>query len=250
MRTLFFSFCSVLLFLACGSDEIPEPVETKPNYFPDSIGSRWVYRKSDGQEWTQEIIEVNDNLDNHYQTFKYTPSMSKTVLDFLTPTSFHISQNHVLYFINDNLNHYIQTELLSLVQDDFIGLDIKVVPEPIQYPDLIILQLPLTLDLYWDAFHVEVQGSFILQDLTLLQIHFDAIIDIKAEVLGIKTVNTPAGSFDDTYKIEFQIDISHTVLSDEDSSKHMQSIWFTPHVGIVKIMNHRGVSELVEYTLK
>ena len=250
MKCFLLFITSIVFILSCGSDDIPEPVDTIPNYYPGTIGSRWVYRSSDGREWTQEIIEVDENLDNHYQTFKYTPHMTNTVHDFLTPVSFHISQKHLLYNIKENLNHYIQTDLVSLVQDDFIGLDIEVVPEPIQYPDLKVLLLPLTSDLHWDAFHVEVQGNFILQDLTLLRIPFEAIIDIRAEVMGIDTVDTPAGSFDDTYQIEYQIEITHTVFSEKDSFNDTHTIWFTPHVGIVKIEDHRGVSELVEYTLK
>ena len=250
MRTLFFSLYSVLLLVACGSDEIPELVETKANYFPDSIGSRWVYRNIDGQKWTREITDRKDTQDNTYQTFNYTPTDIETEIDILKPASFRVTQNNILLDVSDEINQYIQTELPKSVQDNFAGLDVKVVTEQISYPELVFLHLTLTPNFDWVAFDVQVQGNLILQDLTLLHIPFRVVIEVNAEVLEVGLLETPAGSFDDTFQITYQIDITHTVFSEEDSFIDTHTIWFTPHVGIVKIMNHRGVSELVEYTLK
>ena len=250
MRTLFLTLCSVLFLFACGSDEISEPVETKPNYFPDTIGSKWVYRNADGKEWTREITNRKDTDDNNYQNFNYTPTDIETDIDILKPTYFRLTQNNILLDVSDTINQYIQTELPKSVQDDFAGLDIKVVTEQISYPELIFLHLPLTSNLNWEAFNVQVRGDLILQDLTLLQIPFSTIINVNAEVLGVVLIETPAGSFENTYQIEYQIDITHTVFSEEDSSIQTHTIWFTPHVGIVKIEDNKGVSELIEYTLK
>ena len=129
------ALCSVLLLLACGSDEIPEPIETKPNYFPDTTGSRWVYRHADGQEWTREITEGKDTQNNNYQTFSYTPTNPETEIDILKPTSFRVNQHHILLDVSDKIDRYIQTELPKAVQDNFIGLDVKIVTEQISYPD-------------------------------------------------------------------------------------------------------------------
>lgn len=250
MRTLIFSLCSVLLLISCGSDEIPVPVETRPNYFPDTPGSKWVYRNSDGQEWTREIIERKDTLGNNHQIFNYTPTDSETGTDILKLTSFQATQNNILLDVNDKINQYIQTELPQSVQDNFTGLDIDVATEPVSYPDLVYLHLPLTTDLHWEAMDVKVQGNLILQDLTLLQIPFEATINTMAVVLGQSQIETPAGTFEDTYQIEYQIETTHKVLSEEDATTQKHSIWFTPHVGIVKLEDSSGVSELVEYTLK
>ena len=242
--------CIVYLLFSCGSDDIPEPVKTKPNYFPDTVGSKWVYRDAAGQVWTREITDRNDTQDNIYQTFKYTPTDLETEIDILRPTSFRITQNSILLDVSDKINQYIQTELPKSVQDNFAGLDIKVVTEQVSYPELVFLQIPLISNFHWEAFDVQAQANLILQDLTLLHIPFEVLINIKAEVLSQSLSETPAGSFENTYQIEYQIDMTHTVFSETDSSIDTHSIWFTPHVGIVKIEDHRGVSELVEYTLK
>lgn len=246
----FLLLITCIILFSCGSDEITEPVITQPNYFPDDIGSRWVYKKSDGQEWIREITNRKDTQDNNFQTFIYNPPISDTDIDFLKPTSFQVSQDNILLDVSDKINQYIQTELPESVQDNFTGLDIDVVTEQISYPELVYLHLPLTTNLHWEASDVIVQGNLILQDLTLLHIPFEVTININAVVLGQSQIETPAGSFEDTYQIEYQIETTHKVFSEEDGSSQRHSIWFTPHVGIVKIEDSSGISELVEYTLK
>ena len=60
MKSIFFTVCGILLLLfGCGSDETSELIEVMPNYFPDAVGSRWVYLYSDG---IQGATEVNDEI--------------------------------------------------------------------------------------------------------------------------------------------------------------------------------------------
>lgn len=242
--------CIVCLLFSCGSDDISEPMKIEPNYFPDTVGSKWVYRDAAGQEWTREITDRNDTQDNNFQTFIYNPPIPDTDSDLLKPTSFQVRQDRILLDVSDKINRYIQTALPESVQDNFIGLDIDIVTEQISYPELVYLHLPLTPTLHWEASDVQAQGNLILQDLTLLRIPFEVTITINAVVLGQSQIETPAGNFEDTYQIEYQIETTHKVFSQEDTSSQRHSIWFTPHVGIVKIEDSSGVSELIEYTLK
>lgn len=250
MKCFLLIITSIVFIISCGSDDIPEPGETKPNYFPDTIGSQWIYRNADGNEWTREITNRNNTQDNTYHTFINNPSITKTDNDLLEPTSFRVTQTQLLLDISNKINRYIQTELPKSVQDDFTGLEIDVITESISYPELVYLHFPLSTNLHWDVLDVEIQGNIILQNLTLLHIPFETIIKIAAKVKGQSLIETPAGSFEDTYQIEYQMDTTHKIFSDEDSSIQINSIWFTPHVGIVKIEDNNGISELVEYTLK
>ena len=250
MKCYLLFIVSILFLFSCGSDDIPEPVEPKPNYFPATTGSKWVYRNANGDEWSRIITESNNTHDNKYHTFTNNPPITDTDNDFLIPTSFRVTQTQLLLDIRNKINRYIQIELPKSVQDDFTGLDIDVATESISYPELVYLHIPLSTNLQWEVLDVEVQGDLILQNLTLLHFPFETIIKINAEVIEQSQVETPAGTFEDTYHIEYQINTTHKIFTEEDSSIQKKSIWFTPHVGIVKIEDKNGISELVEYTLK
>ena len=250
MRLSLLIFCYIVILAACGSDEIHEPTKIKPNYFPDAVGSRWVYRNADGSEWTREISGGNDSQGGDYKIFTYTPPVSETAIDFLKPTTFSVTQHQIFFDIHKKIARYIQTELPNAVQNEFAGLDVKVTAEPISYQKLIFLQVPLTSNSQWDALNVKVNGNITLQNLTLLQIPFEVHFIIKGEVIREGSIDTPAGRFENTFEVKYNTKIVQTVFSNETSTVRDQIIWFVPHVGIVKIKNERGVTELIENVLK
>lgn len=249
MRFLVLVLCSFILLFACGSDEIPEPIETKPNYFPDAIGSRWVYRSAEGLQWTQEITEEKTIDDKNYRILEDTPTILETKSDFLKPAAFRASQNQIHFNVGEKINRYLQTELPNAVQDEFTGLDVDVTVESTSYPELLFFQIPLIPNSEWDALNVVIHGNFILQDLILLHIPFEVRFRIKGEVIGEEAIETPAGRFENTFQIRYTTETTHILFSNEESVVHHQTIWFVPHVGIVKIENEHGVTELIETTL-
>lgn len=250
MRFFLLTLCSFILLFACGSDEIPEPDETKPNYFPDTVGSKWVYRNANGSKWTREITDENDSQGGDYQTFIYTPPISETGIDFFKPTSFRLSQNHVFFGIGEKIDRYIQTDLLTSIKDEFEGLEVNVTHEPIPLSELLFFQIPLTTNSQWDVLNVKVNGSITPQNLTLLQIPFEVHFNIKGKVIGEVSINTPAGRFENTFQVKYNTEIVQTVFSNEELITYSQTIWFVPHVGIVKIKDEIGITELVENVLK
>ena len=249
MRYFLLILCSIVLLTACGSDEIPEPAETKPNYFPDAIGSRWVYRNSEGLQWVWLVNGEKTINEKNYFVFDDTPAISDAEFDFLKPTNFRSTQDQVFFAIGDKIERYIQTELLTLVQDEFAGLEVKIDVDPISYPELFFFQIPLTLNSQWDALNVNVSGNFILQDLILLNIPFEVHLKVKGEVIGKEVLGTPAETFENTFKIKYTTEITHITFDNEEVTKRNQTIWFVPHVGIVKIEDEHGVTELIEYSL-
>lgn len=239
------TLCSIVILSACGSDEIPEPAETKPNYFPDAVGSRWDYQNVDGSEWTREITDENDS-----QAFTYIPLVPEAEIDFLKPTFFHVAQNKIFFGVTEKIDRYIQIELLTLVKDDFEGLEVDVALEPISSPELFFFQIPLTSDSQWEALNLKVNGNITLQNLTLLQIPFEVHFIIRGEVVSEGAIETLAGRFENTFQVKYSTEIVQTVLSHEELIVRDQTIWFVPHVGIVRIENERGVTELIEHKLK
>ena len=250
MRLISLILCAIFVLSGCGADEMPTPIEeqTPPNYFPDAVGSNWVYQNADGYEWTREITDGYSTEETDYQRFTYTPLDAEDELDYLKPNAFRVAQNRVFFLIGEKVDRYIQDDLPTLVQDEFAGLDIDVAIEPTLHPEFVLLELPLSLNTEWSAFRTKVNGSLILQNLVLLQLPFEAHVSIKGRVVAESPLETPAGSFEQTYQIEYEIEFTHTLFPEVEVVRQRQTVWFAPHVGIVKIEDVRGVTELVSYT--
>lgn len=249
MRLTSLMLCGIFIVFGCGSDETPVPIEQMPKYFPDAVGSRWVYRHTDGSEWTREVIDGTNTYGVGYKVFTYTPPISEIELNHLKPDAFRVTDSQVFFIIGEKINHYVQNEIPILVQDEFEGLELDITVEPITHPEFVFFQLPLTPSFQWDAFRTDVNGSIILQNLVLLQFPFEVNVSVKGEVVAVGSLETPAGRFEETYQIEYQTEIARTLLSTEAETTQLhQTVWFAPHVGIVKIEDERGVTELIAYT--
>ena len=249
MRLTSLILCAIFILFGCGSDETPAPIETMPNYFPDAVGSRWIYRNPDGSEWTRAVTSGNGVQGEDHNGFVYMPPASETELDHLKPDAFRVTDNQVFFVIGEKIDHYVQNELPASVADEFVGLELDIAVEPIMHPEFLFCQFPLTNNFQWDTFRTKVTGSIILQNLVLLQISFEVHVSVKGEVVAESPLETPAGSFEKTYQIEYQTEITQTLFSDAETTQQRQTVWFVPHVGIVKIEDENGVTELISYTL-
>ena len=250
MRPISLILCTVFILSGCGSDETPPPIEqTPPNYFPDAVGSRWVYRNADGYEWTREITDGYSAEAADYQRFTYTQLAADDALDYLKPNAFRVAENRVFFAIGEKVDPYIQTELPVLVEDEFAGLALDIALEPISHPEFVFFEFPLSPNVEWDAFNTKVNGSLVLQNLVLLQIPLEAQVSIKGKVVAESPLETPAGSFDSAFQIAYEMEFTHTLFPEAEVVRQRQTVWFVPHVGIVKIEDQRGVTELISYTL-
>lgn len=251
MRLIFFSVCGTLLLLfGCGSDETPEPTEIMPNYFPDAAGSRWVYLNSDGIQGTTEVSnEINIDGKN-YRTLKATPAGEKTDFDLLKPISYRVTENQIFFAVGGKIDHYVQNELPASVQGELAGPDLRVTVEPIPPSELVFLQFPPSPSVQWNALNMKVNGSIILLNFALLQFPFEVVIRVRGEVVAEGPLETPAGNFEKTYQLEYQTEITQTLFSETETRRQNQTIWFVPHVGIVKTENELGWSELIEYSIE
>ena len=250
MRLISLMLCGIFILFGCGSDETSEPIEQQmPNYFPDAVGSRWVYRDTDGSEWTREVIDGTSSHGVGYKVFTYTPLVSETALNHLKPDAFRVTDSQVFFIIGEKIDRYVQNELPVLVQDEFEGLALNITVVPSTHSEFVFFQSPLTPSSQWDAFNTDVNGSIVLQNLALLQFPFEVHVRVKGEVIAVGSLETPAGSFEETYQIEYQTESTRTLFSEAETTQQHQTVWFVPHVGIVKIEDEHGVTELIAYTL-
>ena len=253
MRLIFLTCCSILLLFGCGSDETSEPIAATPNYFPDAVGSRWVYLGSEGTQSTLEVSGKTDIDGKNYRTFKHTPPPpDEASFNLLLPISCRVTENAVFFTVREKIDGYVQNELPASVQDAFAGLELTVAVDSISHPELTFFHVPLTLNAQWEALNLQISGTIVLQNLALLQIPFEILVRVTGEVVAERRLETPAESFEKAYQIEYQTELTQTLFSESEKkiAQH-HTIWFVPHVGIVKTESEGGETEqLVEYTVK
>ena len=250
MRLTFLILCGSLFLFGCGSDETPAPIEQMPNYFPDAIGSRWVYLNSDGTQGTTKVSGETNIEGKKYRILKDTPQAQETELDLLKPVYYRVTESQVFFAVGGRIDNYVENELLASVQDDFAGLELSVTVDSISDPELIFFQFPLILNSQWEALNLKISGSISLQNLALLQFPFEVSMRVTGEVVAEGPLETPAGNFEETYQIEYQTEITQTLFSETETWQYRQTTWFAPHVGIVKTENEDGDgAALIEYSL-
>ena len=241
----------MLLLYSCGSDETAPPdMEGMPNYFPDAVGNRWVYQNPDGTQWTQEITNEQGPQEQVHKVFGYLPPLAETDVDYLKPEQCRVTQNEVFFGVGEKIDRYIQNELPKIVQNEFVGLKLEIAVDPITPPELVFLRKPLSSNLQWDALNVEHTGQIFLQNLGLLHIPFEVQVSVKGTVVAEEPLEIPAGTFENTYQLEYQTEIAHLVFEKTEITVRHQTVWFAPHVGIVKMKDERGVTTLIDYTVK
>ena len=249
MRLTSLMLCGIFVLFGCGSDEMTAPVaQQMPNYFPDTVGSRWVYRNPDGSEWSRSVTDGNSIHGEGFQVFAYGPPVTETELDALKPDVFRVTDNQVLFVIGEKIDRYVQNEIRDSVADEFAGLELDITIEPITHPEFVFFQLPLSVNFQWDAFRTHVNGRIVLQNLVLLQFPFEVHVSVKGEIVAVSPLETPAGSFEETYQIAYKTEITRTLFSEAETTQQRQTVWFAPHVGIVKLEDESGVTELIAYT--
>lgn len=252
MRLTALGLCGILLLFGCSNDERAIPTESNeqliPNYFPNAVGSRWVYQNADGTRWTREVTDERASQGDAYRSFAYTPPLAETEFDYLKPAVYRVTQNQVFFVTGERIEHYVQNQVSKAAQDEFAGLELNVAVVPISHPELVFFQFPLTVNAQWDALNVKVNGNIILQNLALLQIPFEVDMRVKGAVVSEGSLETPTRVFEQVYQIEYQTEIRQLLFSESETRHYSQTVWFAPHVGIVKIETERDVTELIGYT--
>jgi len=196
---------SSLILLGCSksdkSTQSKPPAE--PNYFPTSVGSHWIYEDEEGDSMLIESV-----ANGTYRSLPVT-IMKKT---YQPP----LDDNPVLYdtlFVWETKNQvtifekevwmYLDSTIYHIFEDS-VGQT--------------ILNYPLEVGKKWSYYDNEDW-------------------EIHVEVLSKETVSTPAGIFEDCYRIFYYWEL--------DRDRHYR--WFAPGVGMVKIYDPWNT---YTYTLK
>ena len=250
---------ALLLILGCGDGEegikavgVVKPVEEPPNYYPNAIGSRWVYRNADGFEWAREVTEVEEIGLYLYHVFNYDPPIEEARFNFLKTPSYRITRNRVLFFVGDEIDLAYKQDLMDFLQTSYQEFgDIKINVNAVSQEELIFFRIPPARGIRWEVINMKASGNVIFRDQGNFILPFEINWVNTGIVTSLEPVETPAGTFEDCFKIQYDSKVTAVVNEEEEEllRTEVQSIWLAPEVGMVKIEDEDGITELIEYNV-
>ena len=283
-RSLAAALVLILLISGCGNnEEITDgmiSVETEPNYYPMSVGNRWIYRNPDGSEWAREVTETDIIASRQYYIFSNSPLIGDYQWEYLKKPAYEITHSHLLL-----LTGY---EVRGAMEDVIYGTD--EVPYLTSYKTtvdigrtFVLLRFPLDPDKTWDTLNVRLTGKASYghqppwRELQRHDLSFEADWVVLASVGELESVKTLAGAFEDCLKIEYKpeqrsIEVKadgktnpefreallrtrgkfirenlSTLFTSIMPKLGLQTMWLAPGVGPVKIETPNGTAELIDY---
>ena len=270
----------LLVILGCGAgEEVTKETEKDlksdeviPNYFPMTVGSRWVYRNPDGSEWAREVKEATEIGLHLYHVFNYHPPLEDAQFEFLKTPKYAAASSRLLLLIENEIDDAIRG---AIEQVDRFYLDFyktKIVSDG----EFTTLRLPLSAGLRWDALNISLRGG---EGIGEFSHTFEADWVVTGMAGFRESVETPAGSFESCLRIQYETKESvefewgpdergrdfwediwrdreeplreelSAVFSNLMPNLKLESVWLAPGVGPVKIESAERTAELIEYHL-
>lgn len=265
-------FCLVftlLLVFGLGAILIGDESETV-QYFPDTLGSYWVYVDQDGNELTRHAIEGEEIAEETYHGFDYEPALENWVdYDYHIHTNlYQVGEKQVTFLVGDEARRALQARLakemgtlLKMFKEAAppgteAGFNLLYQIEVEAQDQFYMLSTLTAFNEEWSAMQMKAKVTITPDppqgdpDEAILEF---TIVE-KGEILGTESVETPAGTFEDCLKIEYR---THTGVAifpdeagDEDADPPGESIttlWLAPNIGIVKF--HQKAEDILLKTV-
>ena len=252
-------------------------------YFPDALGSYWVYEDQNGDELTRYAIDPQDIEGDTYRAFSYDPGLENWA-DFehyIQPYYYQVGDDWVAYFVGTEIENALKASTIQQMDEAIvlmrqamqeqvpeglnvtfdIGYEVDVKSQDYFY----FLPTPATFDEEWTAVEVNLTLTMTI-DITGLPVEipggstqtattYTTYVEV-GNVTGTETVETDAGTFEDCLIIEYRTDASsETALSmevpqqpdvQEQKGASFTTVWLAPNVGIVKLTQEHQDNEASE----
>ena len=187
---------------------------TAQNYYPSDIGNMWVLDSTDGEEQTTYTVEGPEIIDG-----------KEHILLRIMNEEFETGEVYTdRYFLT------VGTEAINLHR---IILEDEVATLTASFSTPVIF-FPLQLEL-GDTWQIAARAEATLEDFGL-SIPGQSITDL--EVVAFEDVDTPAGTFENCAKVEFDLTLSAGGFLTLESITYQ---WFAPDIGPVQYENSDGV---------
>lgn len=235
--------------------------ERKDTYFPHAPGSYWIYEDQDGNELTRRAVEKKEIEGEMYSSFSYKPALEDSIdYDYhIHPNFYKVGQERVTFLVGDAAQKAIKARLtkemgalrtiLRLMMEGFDLLyEIEVETKDAFY----MLPTSTTFDEAWEA--TQIKANITMRS-DPPQAPEEIILEITVaetgKVLGKEDVETPAGTFENCLKIEYQtetkVETSPPDQTMNPPGESVTTLWVAPNVGIVKF--HQKREDIVLKTL-
>ena len=227
---------AILLSAGCGDETINNPIAEKPvedskldvivststNYFPMTVGSRWVYRNPDGSEWTREVTETEEVGTRNYHLFSYDPPIEDNQFSFFrAPMYITTLISVVLKVKNSDINDAIRQIILESNDNSpgwtwvqkFQNGEWKTRKKGLAFLNNYsasgvlrndsgyLLRLPLVPGQTWEMLTIRLSGS---SEMAFMHHSFESDVEILGSVEGPYSVPSPAGIFEDCLNIQYE----------------------------------------------
>ena len=227
--------------------------ERKDTYFPHMPGNYWVYEDQDGNELTRSAAEKKEIEGETYSSFRYEPAVEDWIAyDYhIHPNFYQVGEEKVTFLVGDEgqkavkarLNKEMETfrTTLRVLMEGFDLLyEIEVETQDAFY----MLPTPVTSSEPWEALQTKAKITMRSDPPQAPEeIIFDLTIVETGKVLGTENVETPAGTFEDCLKIEYQtetkVETSPSDQAPNPPGESVTTLWVAPNVGIVKFHQER-----------
>ena len=261
MLKRFRTFLTLLLVFGLSAVLMSDASETI-QYFPNTLGSYWVYEDQDGNELTRRAIEDKEIDGETYHAFNYEPALEDWAdHDYhIHPNFYQIGEEKVTFLVGDEVEKAVKTHFTKEMAAFLTILEKMGAPFIMLY-DLEIeaqnqfhaLPTPVPFNEKWNATQIKAKITFRPippQDPPEVTIEF-TIVE-TGTVVGMETVETPAGTFENCLKIEYRTETGVTVSSpeaeaDDPPGESFTTLWVAPNIGIVKF--HQKAEDILLKTI-
>lgn len=248
-------------------------------YFPDTLDSYWTYEDQDGEALTRYAIAPEDIDGEAYRAFSYEPALENWAdyQYYVHPYFYQVSDDWIAFYVGGDIENSMRAvteqqwnEAVVLMKQEVnnqlppgMTLDFDVTYDlDVQAQDYFyFLPTPATFNEEWEALRVDVEMDLQIEITSNLDgvppmsqaVKMSLALVETGVVTGTETVETAAGTFEDCLIIEYKMDASIETEPDLPDAKTMfadvysgslTTLWLAPNVGIVKMLQESGNSDL------
>lgn len=250
--------------------------EWATNYFPDKLGSFWIYADQDGNELTRHAVDKKDVEGEAFRAFNYEPEIDdwENYLYPVHPFLYQVGEEWVAFYVGNDIEVASKSiltkkldETIAAIRQKFVGqlpegitMDFNYTIEPKAQDYFYLFPTPVKYNEEWIAMQLDVkvkmkmdiQGAPVEIPAELKSISSTTNVVETGNVIGTETVETQAGTFKDCLKIEYRtktkIDTTipaefKQLLPEQQPAESVTTLWLAPNVGIVKFSSKQENSD-------